>query len=136
MKWPLVRSTFIRGDFFGMDSLQGLLELASRYEGVDAPPGYVMFCAVRGEEKHPDSFFSTIVRLQNEGYLQAEWVPSEDNSYLQLHRLTLTIAGHKLLAELKEKSAAGRFKRRLSDLIWVIVVSILTTLVTLQVKGE
>lgn len=136
MKWSLIRRGLIRGNFLGIDSLQGILECATWYAGPGSPGGSVVFCASRDDAQQPDSLLATICRLEDEGFLQAIWGPEDEGGVIQLESLTLTVAGHKLLAELREKTAAGRLKRRLSDLLWIIVVSILTTLATLQVKGD
>jgi hypothetical protein len=129
----LFRRKLVREDFFGLDSVQGYLEMAAWYS---ADSG-VRFVVRESDRTRPDSMLSEILRLESEGYVDVQWEPYGDaNSDQQmLRRITLTTAGHKLLAELQETSASGKLKKRLSDLVWVIVVSVLTTLLTLQVKG-
>jgi hypothetical protein len=127
------RKRLIREEFFGLDSVQGYLEMATWY----STDGGVRFVVHDSDRMRPDSMLSEILRLQNEGYVEAQWEPYGDGTsdQMELKAISLSIAGHKLLAELQEKSASGKLKKRFSDLLWVIVVSILTTLLTLQVKG-
>jgi hypothetical protein len=124
------RASIIRRDFFGFDSIQGLLELATWYdEGKD-----VHFVFSRKTSKYSHRLLDTLKQLEREGYVTLQFSDTEDG-HMCLESITLTINGHKLLAELREKSAAGKLKRRLGDLVWVILTSILTTLAVLWVKG-
>lgn len=122
---------------FEFDSVQGLLE-AARW--CDFSAGVIQLFVDEDSRERPDSLYSEILRLEKDGYLEVEWEPREhDSGKLQLRSMTLTTPGHELLARIQEKSAVGRLKRRVADLIWIVVtaifVSVVTTLVTMQIKG-
>ena len=127
------RKKLLREDFLGLDSVQGYLELATWYS---SNAGIRLFVH-KSDGSPPDTMLAEFSRLEKEGYVEVQWEPygDGDDEEMMLKSICLTTAGHKLLSELQERSAGGRLKRRASDLLWVVVVSMLTTLVTLQVKG-
>ncbi|MHC4123901.1 MAG: hypothetical protein ACYSSI_10035 [Planctomycetota bacterium] len=124
------RESLIRKDFFGIDSIQGLLELATWYS-----PDSVQFCCNLSDKNSHDSMYFQLLQLEKEGYLNLEWEPYEEDKTVQLSKISLTTQGRKLLEELKAKSKSGRLKQRLINLFWVVVTSIITTLVVLKIKG-
>ena len=85
-----------------------------------------------------DSFYSQLMQLEKDGYVTLVWEPFVNermNDGLQLAQAMLTVSGHKLLQELREKSAPGRVKKRVVDLVWIVLTSIATTLAVLWVRG-
>ena len=125
------RASILRRDFFGIDSIQGLLELATWYnEGKS-----VRFVFSTEESEYSYRLLDTLRQLEKEGYITLKFSDARD-ALVNLESIKLTISGHKLLTELRDKSAAGELKKRLGDLFWVILTSILTTLVVLWIKGR
>jgi DNA-binding PadR family transcriptional regulator len=120
---PYTRKTLIRTDFFGLDSVQGLLEAAESYGD-----GHVVLHFRLGE------VVDLVNQLVEEGYVTASW-EAGSNGLQKLATLGLTIKGHEHLHVLRQRSRTGRFHKRLADLGWIILASVLTTLVTLQVRG-
>ena len=123
------RSSLIKRGLLGLDSIQGLLELSTWYVGDDG--GYITLS--KKTSGHSGRNFETLKQLEKEGYVTLKFL-DENNEGVKLESVTLTISGHKLLAELRDKSAKGRLKKRLGDLVWVILTSVLTTLVVLWIK--
>lgn len=128
----LYRKSFFPGRY---ESVQDCLELARWYEGER-----LQFVFLSDEQADHRSLYNQLNRLKREGYLVLEWGPyeSQDDDLADavfLKQISLTTAGHKLLDELRAKSKAGRWKQRLGDLVWVVVTSIVTTLVVLWLSG-
>ena len=114
----------------GIDSIQGILELALWYEGGGIK---LNFSAV--EKNYSHSQLNAIRRLEKEGYIIVQYSERVDN-FLQLESIALTVSGHKLLNELQDKSSSGKLKKRITDLLWIIITTIITTLVVLWIKGD
>ena len=127
------RTTIVPGDAFGLDSVQGYLELASWYH-----LGEVTFgCHTRDRTKL-HSMYARLCQLEKEGHMLLEWAPresSDGDEMVELRQVSLTTSGHKLLGELKSKSRLGRLKDRLGTIAWAAASSVVTTLVVLAVKG-
>ncbi len=64
-----------------------------------------------------------------------DWVTSDGEKMLKLKQISLTVQGHQLLDEIKQKSKIGVIKKRFWDLFWVVLTTILTTLIVLKLKG-
>ncbi len=123
------RTKFFSENVFGIDSIQGLLELGKWYE-----LGQVRFCFSTIEGELANKPLQALKQLQSEGYLTIR-LSAPDDETATLESISLTIAGHKLLSELHERSASGKLKKRLSELVWVVITSIVTTIVVLWIKG-
>ena len=120
---PYTRKTIIRTNFFGLDSVQGLLEAAEWYGD-----GHVILSFPPGE------IVDLVNQLAQEGFVVASWNAASDG-VLKLAKLGLTIKGHEQLHMLRQRSGTGRLRKRLADLGWIILTSVLTTLATLQARG-
>lgn len=125
------RKTLLRQDWFGIDSVQGVLELATWYERGK----HVTFIMNEEDLEDPKSFYSTLTRMQKEGYVDLSWEPYPDKQgHVRLAGIALTTNGYKLLDELQQKSSWGLLKVRVAQLFWVVVASIATTLITLYFR--
>jgi hypothetical protein len=118
---------------FGLDSMQGYLELPEWYG-----KGHVRFSCDPSDRDDFQSMYFRLLQLEKDGLVLIQWDSNTFNGeqLLTLKQISLTTAGHKLLAELRAKSRAGKLKERLVTLAWAIVASILTTLVVLAIKGS
>lgn len=93
----------------------------------------VVFCFDLTDAQRPQSIYAHLLRLQKEGYMEVSFEPNENrNDSVRLVNLALTTSGHKLLAELQEKSFYGKVLQS----FWTIVVSVFTTLITLYLIGR
>lgn len=126
------RTSIFRKGFFGTDSIQGLLELATWYN-----EGNVFRLTFNNKEStaYSDRLLDTLKQLEKEGYITLQFSNLTDD-HIILDFIRLTISGHKLLSELRDKSTAGELKKRIGDLAWVILTSIATTLVVLWITGK
>lgn len=135
MSSNLYRKNLISHDAMaGLDSTQGYLELGTWYK--DAGVNFI--CDVEDQSKF-GSMYHELCKLQAEGYLDVEWVPypnDDGRNALQLNQVHLTTSGRCLLDDLQSKSKAGRIKKRLGELFWVVATSMATTLVVLWLRGE
>lgn len=116
---------------FGLDTIQGLLEMADWY----GPDHSFNLCQSEEDMKHPESLYTQLADLQRSGHLTVEWdrqTRSSGEALFVLKRVDLTLQGHLLLDDLKKRSKAGQLKSRFADLIWVIVTAILTTIITVR----
>ncbi|MDA3877774.1 MAG: hypothetical protein PF483_11880 [Halothiobacillus sp.] len=129
---PFERKSFHPVNPFGLDSIQGYLELAEWYSKKTVTLSW--------DPKTLDQFGSMywqLRQLEQEGLVVAEWAPresSEGRETITLNQIALTITGQKLLGELRAKSPSGKLKERLVTLLWVIIASLFTTLVVLAIK--
>jgi hypothetical protein len=114
-------------NFFGVDSVQGLLELAEWYG-----EGHVAMSF------NPDDSGKQVIDLLNQldqdGYVRVVWETMPEGA-LRLASATLTIKGHEHLYLLRERGGLRRVRKRLVDIAWMVLTSIVTTLVILQAKG-
>jgi hypothetical protein len=116
-----------------LDSIQAILEIHEQY----GTPSGCYLCFAVADKGDPHSTLAHILRLQDEGYVRTTWDSDQysDRNLLKLESISLTIEGYKLLEELKAKSKWGNLKKKISDLFWVVVTSIVTTLVVLWIKS-
>ena len=117
----------------GLDSIQGYLEMAHWYH-----KGHIKFADNRKNKNEHWSILFILNQLEDEGYIKTEWIEyknDEDENYLELKQISLTTSGHKLLDELREKSKRGKLKKRIANIGWTIITTILTTLLVLKLKG-
>lgn len=118
---------------FGFDSTQGYLEFATSSE---ENKSQVAFGA--DQENNYSTHLYKLKQLEKEGYIDIEWsryVNSTGDEYIKIKQMCLTTSGRELLTQLKRKSRKGELKERTKNLIWVILTSIATTLIVLQIKG-
>lgn len=125
-------SRFFFGDAFGLDSIQGILELVSRENDVPF--------ACCPKPQGPDDVLSNEMyrrfkMLENEGFIKVDWEENPEDNQVIMRGYELTIKGHLLLDELQNKSSYGRLRQHLADLIWIVITSIATTLVVIKFKG-
>lgn len=128
------RNTFMPCDPFGLDSVQGYLEMALWYDS-----GHIIFNCNPNEQKKLNSMYFILCQLEKEGHMILNWEPritSSGEKLLELKQIALTTSGHKLLAELRVKSRWGRLKERLTTILWAVASSIITTLAILALKGS
>lgn len=124
------RQSILRQNFFGIDSIQGLLELATWYNE-EKESG---FSFSLDDDTSAHGVFNTLKQLEKEEYINLEFATGKEG-HVELKTITLTIKGHKLLTELRDKSGAGKIKKRLADLGWVVITSVITTVLVLWIKG-
>lgn len=128
-KITLYQNTILPRTFFGIDTVQGLLELAENFG-----PG-VRLCAPESEIKNPDSFYARVSELVKDGYLTSQWTPMVDGTgepSLELNRLALTVQGHLLLDDIRKRSKLQKFRSRISELLWVVISAIVTSFITVK----
>ena len=82
------RRQLVRNDFFGLDSVQGYLEMATWY----STDGGVRFMVNESDRTRADSMLSEISRLENEGYVEVQWEP--DSSGGSDKMMLRTISAH------------------------------------------
>lgn len=129
------RTTVIPTDPFGLDSIQGLLEEALTYNNGEHWSVSFDPCDLT----KPNSILFNLKELEKSGYVNLVLEDMNQDGIgpnLRMTHLSLTIEGRKLLEELRERSRWGRFRRRIVDLIWILVTSSATTLAVLWLKGE
>lgn len=131
--FPFRRTGFIPEDpLFGIDSVQGLLELATWYNGRRV----FLHFDLEDKDSYESPYFQ-LLQLEKEGYINALWEPHPDDGreMVKLKQISLTTNGHRLLDELQQKSSSKRLRKRLGDLFWAALTSIVTTLIVLKLKG-
>lgn len=117
----------------GTDSVQGLLEYPDRET---AFPTCICYSSAPGEYSH--RLWRRIEALVEDGYAKITYHDETMGNKAPYHFIDsaeLTIKGAILLDDLQAKSARGRVRSRMSDLIWVVVTTIVTTLATLKLTG-
>jgi len=124
------KSIFPKDHLSGMDSIQGILELALWYDNGK----HILMNFSTGKTEYSHSLLTTIRQIEKEGYIITQFSETQNN-LVQLESINLTISGHKLLEELQNNSSSGKLKKRMADLLWIIVTTILTTLVVLWING-
>ncbi len=114
-------------------SIQDYLVLASYYH-----EGHIIFsCSPEDKTKHGSMLF-VLNQLEANEQINIEWedwVTSDGEKMLKLKQISLTVQGHQLLDEIKQKSKIGIIKKRFWNLFWVVLTTILTTLIVLKLKG-
>ena len=126
--------TFIPKDpLLGLDSIQGYLEMAHWYH-----KGYVTLVDyVKNTSEHGSMIF-ILNQLKKDDLINLEltkYKNDDGEDLLELKQISLTIAGHKLLEELRKKSKRGQIKQRIKNLFWTVITTIITTLLVLKMKG-
>ncbi len=134
------RTTLIPKNGLGIDSIQGFLEMANWYNDCRT----ILVCNKKDKDKHGTVFF-ILNQLEKDGIVNIEWsynsFPNDKDmkDMLELKQISLTVQGYKLLDELQNKSKFGSLKIRIKNLIWIvlttIITAIITTLVVLKFKG-
>ena len=114
------RKTLLPESLIDIRSTQGLLEMAGW-----CSRGRIQLSFQKEEAEDISSPYSTLCRLAKEGYVDVKWTIREDGGF-QIEQLVLTTSGAKLLEELKEVSAAGRFSSRFKTVFWSVVTSAIT----------
>lgn len=130
---PLHRKGLLAQDFFGLDSIQGYLEMAAWY---DASEG--VFVCSKAESETFGSMLHTLEQLQRDGYVELSWLDEtiNDEHLLKLKQVALTVKGHSLLREIAKETRIAKFRKRTVDLLWVVVTTIVTTIVVIHLNGK
>ncbi len=117
---------------FGLDSTQGYLEFADYY-----PDGGSSVVFSKSDENNFSTHMYKLKQLESEGYLTIEWTPyeSEKEGMVTINQICLTTSGKELLDKLHKSSKIGHLKSKIINLVWVVLTSIVTTLVVLEIKG-
>ena len=132
----LYQKTLQPRTFWGIDTIQGLLELA---EGFDGNDDHLRLCEPEEVINAPNSFYSRVQDLTKEGYVSSTWAPQKGSDGKTLHhleRIALTTQGHLLLDDIRKRSAPTLLRFRLVELAWVIITSILTSFITVTLMGR
>jgi len=128
------RTSLFPNRVYGLDSVQGYLEMSFRYDRSD------MIINFNPDDLNKfNSTYFHLCQLEKEGHLIIEWEPritSTGEKLLELKQLALTTSGHKLLSELRAKSRWGKVKERLTTIFWAVLAAVITTLVILAMKGK
>ena len=136
-KWQpksLERTSLFPSGAYGLDSVQGYLEMSFRYDRSDM----IIVFNPADLNKFNSTYFH-LCQLEKEGHLIIEWEPrisSTGENLVELKQLALTTSGHKLLSELRAKSRWGKVKERLTTIFWAVLSAVITTLVILAIKGK
>ena len=131
--WPDARKTWIRENWFGLDSIQGILEIAEWY-----PSEVMTWVAGPGDREDPYHPLGMLRQLEEEGLVKTTWrdYPSPDGqSTVALDKIWLTTKGHEKLRALRQQSRSGQWKARLSNIVISGLTALVTTLVTLYAKS-
>ena len=117
---------------FGLDSTQGYLEFADYYSADD-----VIIVFSKSDENDFSTHLYKLKQLESEGYIKVDWKPyeSEEDDRVIIKQICLTTSGKELLDKLHKSSKFGNLKGKVINLIWVVLTSIVTTLVVLEIKG-
>ena len=128
----LYRTTYVRKHFFGLESVQDYLELAKNYK-----EGSVNLVCDKNDETKYESVLFNLKQLEKDEVIITEWEDyvNERIDGWVLKQVSLTVKGHKLLDECVSKSKFGSLKTRITNLFWVVITAICSTLIVLQVKG-
>ena len=125
--------TFAREVWFpnlgGLDSIQGLLELAEWY-----PVAHISIVVGQEQFDDPYSPWGRLRELETEGLIRTRWAVRNSSDHT-LDKVWLTVAGHEKLKALREASKEGRWRARVSRHGGAAVTPMLTTLATLWVKS-
>jgi hypothetical protein len=136
-KWKpksLERTSLFPSGAYGLDSVQGYLEMSFRYDRSDM----IINFNPADLNKFNSTYFH-LCQLEKEGHLIIEWTPritSTGENLIELKQLALTTSGHKLLSELRAKSRWGKVKERLTTIFWAVFSAVITTLLILAMKGK
>ncbi len=127
----LERKTLLITQGYGLDSVQGHLEMAHWYN-----TAHVNLCSDPNEANEFNSMYPQLTQLEKEGYVVLEWTRENNGNedYLRLRQIALTTSGNKLLGELQAKSKWGRIKERVVGIAWAAATSVITTLLVLWLK--
>jgi DNA-binding PadR family transcriptional regulator len=126
-----LQTPFWQAELFGLNSVQGILEMGGWYA-----EGHVILHFDPAANPGARQIVETLEQLQQEGYIKAELTPMPNEpTVMRLQKIALTVKGHEHLRTLRDRSTGSRFRTRATEIAWIIVASILTTLATLQVKG-
>lgn len=129
-KFSFERKTLLKTDWFGLDSIQGILYFIDRYSDGS------FLCFDQSTVSDVTGIYFYFQQLEKDGYVVLNLIPKGNNpNILILRSAALTINGRKLLDELTAKSKSGSVKKRLIDILWIVVVSMITTLIALWIKG-
>lgn len=116
-----------------IDVVRRYLEMADTYH-----EGHVIWvCKKEDEDRHGSMLFH-LNQLEKDGYIKTEWgkcSTHDEIDALELLQISRTVNGHKLLDALKEKTPIGSLKRKVLDIVWVAITTIITTLIVLKIKG-
>ena len=130
----LYQNTILPRTFFGIDTIQGLLEIAN---GFTNDKDQLRICEPEDKLDNPNSFYARINDLAKNGYVTVEWKPRTDSSgnrnNVELNKLALTVQGHLLLDDIRKRSKPARLRSRIVELIWVVITSIVTSIITLRI---
>lgn len=133
--WPYFRNWLHSRHPAGIDSIQGVLEIAEWYP--DSPPWLHVGETARADPYHAAGMLR---QLEIDGCVKTVWIenaivrPGEE-PLARLEKIWLTPKGYELLHTLRERSRAGRFRKRFIDSLWTVIVAAATTLATLYIKG-
>jgi len=117
----------------GENALRKYLSMADSYN--DGP--IIWVCEVSYREVHGSMLFH-LEQLQADGYITALWedyTAHEGKPALQLRQISRTVSGHALFNKLKDRTPFSMIRKRLIDLTWIVVTTIVTTLIVLTIKG-
>jgi hypothetical protein len=113
---------------YGLDNTRSILEWAIHKDSG------VIHCIDKNDFDSPKTFGSRLKRLESDGYLVIKHEMVDE--YYNVHEMVLTANGEKLLMELREKDPFHSLRTRVSNILWVVVTSMITTLVVLKIKGN
>ena len=111
-------------------SIQDYLELALWYH-----EGHVQFACDPDDKTNHGTMLFVLNQLEANEQINIEWedsVESDDRKMLIIKQISLTVKGHQLLNEIKQKSRIGIIKKQFRNLLWVVLTIIFTPLVILK----
>jgi len=114
-------------------SIQDYLEMASNYK-----EDYFTFCCDPDDKDKHNSMLFILNKLEADELINIEWgsYPRDGGKeYLQIKQLSITVKGLQLLDEIKQNSKFEIVKKRIGNMLWILVTTIFTTLIVLKLKG-
>jgi hypothetical protein len=77
-------------------------------------------------------------RLQEAGYLRVSWEEErrDDGAFMAIKSIVLTTSGEDYLRDLTRRGLRSRVGARMVELLWIILTTVITTIVTLLLVGK
>lgn len=128
-----LKVSYLHSDY-KQNVIREYLEMAETYHN-----GSVIWVCPKSDKTRHGSMLFHLTQLEEDGYITTEWsdCKTHDGSEaLELLQISRTVKGYNLLDKLKVKTPIGSIKKRVIDILWVVITTIITTLIVLAIKGK